>query len=180
MNQRGDTLIEVVFATAVLALIIVLSLSIMNAGTAQSERAVEGTFVRQSIDSQTEMLRYARDAYVNKDAGGLTLWTKIKAQRIPTPLNFSALSSPDGCTQQSAHKAFWMVTSGNKVDIATTGFTQPATYAAPGNGIWIEVTPTDANANYLDFYIYACWDSPGNSPKATTGTVVRLYAPATL
>lgn len=177
MNQRGDTLIEVMFSAAVLALLIVLSIGIMNGGTAQSERSVEGTFVRQSIDSQTELLRYARDSYVNKDDGGADLWNTIKGQEIPTPMNFTSLAA--NCLPQAGHKAFWMTADGGAVTAVTaTPVASPDTYAAPGHGMWIEATPQSNTANYIDFYIYACWDSPSNGPKATTGTIVRLYAPA--
>lgn len=175
-QDRGDTLIEVIFAAAVLALIIVMSLSIMNSGSAQSERAVEGTFVRQGIDSQTELLRFARDAYVNHNVGADTLWSSIKAQRTATVTKYTDLTTLTTCSPPSGHGAFWLTTQAGAVAVKTT-FTQPQTFAAPGNGMWIEATPPTA-VNYSDFYIYACWDSPTNGPKATSGTVVRLYAPA--
>lgn len=179
-HEHGDTLIEVIFSTAVLALIIVLSLGIMNAGSAQSERAVEGTFVRQSIDSQTELLRFARDAYVNHDLGADTLWKSIKAQRTDTVMNYDTLAADTSCKPPNGQGAFWLTTQSDAVVLKsppTTPFTSPQTYATPGNGIWIEATPTTAT-NYVDFYIFACWSSPSSGPNATSGTVVRLYAPA--
>jgi len=51
-------------------------------------------------------------------------------------------------------------------------------------GIWIEairsIMPTNSNqdnADYIDFHIRACWDSPGQSVPVTLGTIVRLYEP---
>lgn len=174
-NERGDTLIEVIFATAVLALIIVLSMSVMNSGTAQAQRAVEGTFVRQAIDSQTELLRYARDSYVDGNSGASTLWNAILAQRIPAAMNFSGLAATK-CTPPNGQKAFWLQANGGSVALKTT-FSPPTTFAAPGNGIWIEATPTTPGTNYVDFYIYACWEPPSGTVNSTTGTIVRLYVP---
>lgn len=47
-------------------------------------------------------------------------------------------------------------------------------------GIWIQAyhdagTPT--TAGYYDFYIRACWITPGQVPPVTLSTVVRLYEP---
>jgi type II secretory pathway pseudopilin PulG len=175
-RERGDTLIEVIFATAVLSLIIVIALSVMNAGTAQAERAVEGTFVRQGIDSQTAMLRFARDAYVDKEAGADVLWSGpngILNQRSSSILDFSQLATTQPNCKPTNNKAFWLDTQGGLVTVNTI-FSAPTTYAAPGNGMWIEATPT-GTANYVDFYIYACWSAPNGVGNSTSGTVVRLY-----
>lgn len=173
--DRGDTLIEVIFATAVLALIIVIALSIMNKGTLQTQRAVEGTFVRQEIDSQTEMLRFARDSYVNKDTGADTLWNSILAKRVGSVMSFDSIKT-SGCVPSGAGP-FYLQTTGTSLSVQTS-FSAPVTYAAAGKGIWIEATPIAPNAGYVDFYLYACWDSPVGTDKATSGTIVRLYAPA--
>jgi type II secretory pathway pseudopilin PulG len=80
--QRGDTLIEVLFAVSVFSFVVVGSLVIMNQGTAASQRSVEITLVRQQIDAQAETLRFMHDSYVavyqpnitfdttNRDASG--------------------------------------------------------------------------------------------------------------
>lgn len=50
--QRGDTLIEVLFAFSILSLVIVGAMTIMNQGTLASQRSLETTLVREEIDSQ--------------------------------------------------------------------------------------------------------------------------------
>jgi len=62
--NRGDTLIEVLFATAIFSLVAVGGLSIMNQGTATSQRALEITLVRNEIDSQAESLRFLNASYI--------------------------------------------------------------------------------------------------------------------
>lgn len=64
VRQRGDTLIEVLFAVTVFSLVAVGGLSIMNQGTNTSQRALEITLVRQEIDAQAETLRFLHDSYV--------------------------------------------------------------------------------------------------------------------
>lgn len=62
--QKGDTLIEVLFAVAVFSFIVVTALLIMNQGTAASQRALDITLVRQQMDAQAETLRFMHDSYV--------------------------------------------------------------------------------------------------------------------
>lgn len=52
-------------------------------------------------------------------------------------------------------------------------------------GLWIEglrsanntTDPNQKNTGYIDFYIRACWDSPGLDRPINLGTIVRLYEP---
>jgi hypothetical protein len=48
-------------------------------------------------------------------------------------------------------------------------------------GIWIQAvrdqSNNQTNADYIDFHINACWDSPGQSEPMTIATIVRLYEP---
>ncbi len=48
-------------------------------------------------------------------------------------------------------------------------------------GLWIEAIKSgdasQTNADYIDFNIRACWDSPGMYVPMTMGTIVRLYEP---
>lgn len=73
--QRGDTLIEVLFAVSVFSFVVVGSLAIMNQGTAASQRSVEITLVRQQIDAQAEALRFMHDSYVAMYQSGITFDT---------------------------------------------------------------------------------------------------------
>jgi len=71
-NQRGDTLVEVLMAIVVLAMVIVGAITVMSRGLKASQLAVERTQVRLEVNSQLEMLRYLRDGYAsdpNSQAG---------------------------------------------------------------------------------------------------------------
>ena len=63
-KNRGDTIIEVLFAITVFSLVVVSSLSIMNQGSATAQRTLEISLVRQQIDAQAETLRFLNTSYV--------------------------------------------------------------------------------------------------------------------
>ncbi len=64
-KQRGDTLIEVMFAFSVFALVAVGSLAVMNRGIATAQQSLEITLVRAQMDAQAEAIRYIHQAYVS-------------------------------------------------------------------------------------------------------------------
>ncbi len=219
-SSRGDTLVEVLFATATAALLIVITLVLMNRNLAQIQMSVETTFVRQAIDSQAEVLRYMRDQYM-ADKGAdpkpdpvtgvptipvAKLWRDLvdlspsgRGQVSATNFGTCQPDSGGAVNPPASGKAFFINTSASaeaegdaanvrnikQYDTGTallkdiTGTSVSATYARPGQGLWIEsVSPDfdDTQPNrYVDFHIRACWDPPFNGSKATLGTIVRLY-----
>lgn len=57
----GDTIVEVMMAFAVFALVAVGAITIMNRGAAIADHSLEITLVREQIDSQANILRYAME-----------------------------------------------------------------------------------------------------------------------
>lgn len=194
-KSRGDTLIEVLFATAAFSLVAVSGLSIMNQGTAASQRALEITLVRQQIDAQAEALRFLNASYIAAFKTGITSypgtpadeWHLIKAL-APDNANISPL---DNCNPGLNTNRFILNTHTAKLmaakPIASTTFSQVVYNVnnfVSAQGIWIEAIsstvsadPTQASTGYIDFNIRACWDSPGQAAPVTLGTIVRLYEP---
>lgn len=62
--KRGDTLIEVMFAFAIFALVAIMGVTMMNLGLAASERSLEVTTVRNEINAQAEALRFIHSSYI--------------------------------------------------------------------------------------------------------------------
>lgn len=190
-TTRGDTIIEVMFATAVAALMIVLAVILMNRSLAQTQLAVEITFARQAMDSQAEALRYFKDQYAatasDSDPGALP-WINVLARDTGNPITeFGTCPTRD--TPLPAPSAFYINGLGGNEDTVissltsinpsvTSGaanFTFPDTFARAGNGVWVEAKRSNDNT-YADFHIRACWNPPfDSSENATLGTVVRLY-----
>lgn len=204
VRQRGDTIIEVMFATAVFSMVAIGSLSIMNQGTAAAQRSLEITLVRQQIDAQAEALRYIHEAYVatytrdTTPTGTAAEWVKMTS--TATGKGASA-ASPFGTTNGGRCPD---ITPGQRPFVlnartATVWSSVPSMKPAPGAsvppfaqvtynsdssisyayGIWIEAVPSPpaAQAGFVDFHIRACWDSAGSGAAATLGTIVRLYEP---
>ncbi|MCX6728881.1 MAG: type II secretion system protein [Candidatus Saccharibacteria bacterium] len=186
-RNRGDTLIEVLFAVSVFSLVAVGSLSIMNQGTATAERALEITLVRQQIDAQAEALRYLNASYIL--GSDTTEWPQIHTMAVANAKASDFTDAP--CTVPPANTTFVLNTHtakfvGDKQVLATT-YSQ-VRYSGDNitsvDGIWIQpvaakssADPNQKNNGYIDFHIRACWDSPGQPLPVKIGTIVRLYEP---
>lgn len=200
-RHKGDTLIEVLFATATFSLLAVGGLSIMNKGVLASQRALEITLVRNAIDSQAETLRFLNSSYiaaynlsdtyedgtpakqwstmvVDIDSTGVSAFSS-NTKTCPTPPEGSFILNPKTATFVSPSSGF--------IDEAST-FSKlvfdESDQLTSAQGIWIEavksttsVDPSQINAGYIDFHIRACWYSSGQTIPVTLGTIVRLYEP---
>ena len=198
-RQRGDTLIEVLFAFTVFSLVVVSSISIMNQGTVAAQRALETTLVRSEIDAQATTLRFLHDAYVAQFQPGATYaantpagqWVAMTADVSKTKA--SALSgvttcpaAPDGSFILNARRATYVTVGSRLVKAdAIAQVRYDTSYGlTDAQGVWIEAIRSAAtgdgnqqNTRYIDFHIRACWDSPGKGSPMTLGTIVRLYEP---
>jgi type II secretory pathway component PulJ len=200
-RERGDTLIEVLFAFSILSLVIIGAMTIMNQGTIASQRALETTLVRQQVDAQATTLRFLHDAYVAKFQNNGTYdintpagqWSVMSSNISATAASsFSNVSTcpspPSGSFILDASNAQYVNGSAGQLVPAST-FAQVTYDANSGalsqaQGIWIEAIRSQAspdvnqkNTRYIDFHIDACWDNPGQGPPMTIGTIVRLYEP---
>lgn len=205
-NQAGDTLIEVMFAFAIFALVAVGSLTIMNQGISAAQRSLEITLVRAQMDAQAEAIRYIHQAYVAAYQRGGAAPTGIAAEWVKmtnrTTGKGADSASPFGVTNGPVCPA---TTPGQRPFIlnartATVAAAVPLSSVAVGSslppfaqvvynndssinqayGIWIEAVPSSVNANgtgFVDFHIRACWSGAGSSAPVTLGTIVRLYEP---
>jgi prepilin-type N-terminal cleavage/methylation domain-containing protein len=203
-TQRGDTLIEVMVAFAVFAMVAVGAITVMNQGTANAQDTLETTQVRQQIDNQAEMLRFLHQSYLanpsDATAGSLqdkfrslvTLAKNAESAGVRNPTDFGAACT-DTIPGDSAYRFVLDPSTGARLtasNVLPANATSAPPYArvTPGPsglssyGLWIEPILSNANINsgtaqYVDFHIRACWNSAGSSPQRTLGTIVRLYVP---
>lgn len=61
-TYRGDTMIEVLLSVTIFSIVAVTGLTIMNQGSAASQRSLEITLVRNEMEAQAIALRYMYDA----------------------------------------------------------------------------------------------------------------------
>ena len=200
-HERGDTIIEVIFAIMIFSFLAISSLAIMNQGIATGEKALEITLVRQQVNAQAEALRYIHEAAVVSQNPNSTLSTRWAT--LTTPISQSGYG-------QDAASDYGV--SGGKCKIPDSGkpfilnartaeiWSTPPSVEATGNsnlppysqvrynadssiqtayGMWVESVPdsTGAERRFVDFHIRACWPAPGSSIPMTVGTIVRLYDP---
>lgn len=203
--ERGDTLIEVLFAITVFALIVVTTLTLINQGIAASQRSLEITLARQQVDGQAETLRFLHDSYVHDYYSGIAFDTDdgvttpaeeyyriLEQVRTTDAQSASALGStpcstpPDGSFILNTRRA--VTVTGSTIFQAPE--TSPevkydgSSVLTSSNGLWIEgirsVQSGDIrqqNTGYVDFHIRACWEAPGMDEPMNIGTIVRLYEP---
>ena len=189
-KERGDTVVELIFAFALFSLAIVGCLVIMNAGIRMSQNSIETTLVRQQMDAQAEMIRYIQEA----DGAA---WSNIKAKLSSDvmPLSSSANSCPTLAEISSPNRGSFFVsqTSPNTFAVNTisgANYSAPATYARldyatqQSAGIWLQIAEAENVSDLAspgrsivayDLYIHACWSRTGSDIPVTLGTIVRLY-----
>lgn len=199
-HDRGDTIVEVLFAVAIFSLVAISAMAIMNQGTASAQRSLEITQVRQQIDAQATMLRYIQqEQAATATSGGNGLWQSIIADRtVASAEDFDSMTDGSGrCQSSIPTRAFVLSANPTGIALRDRAVIRSMNGAAPdlspysrlvydnntfktADGIWIQAVRQNTNANrpnFVDFHIRACWDSPGSSQPVTLGTIVRLYEP---
>lgn len=193
-HQSGDTIIEVMLAVVMFALVSVMAISIMNHGIATSQRSLEITQVRSQMDAQANAIRYLHQLHVADQAEAE--WDNMTvAHGQPKASTYGQITDGACPTFTTNQKPFILNARTAKVWTTTPSVEAPAdgtmppysqvTYQSSGAiaqayGIWVEAVPQAAVgdlAGYVDFHIRACWDAAGSVVPATLGTIVRLYEP---
>lgn len=182
-NQRGDTLIEVMLAIAITAIVVVLTITLMNRGIASIRSSIERSQVRSAMQGQVDLLLFMRGYYMAKDSvGGFAgKWETILANYItinpPAP---GSISDKSGCSPEaSTVLPFYLEVSATGLNLAgySTG-SAPEAMAKPGQGMWIEayrVNGSNSAPNAIDFAVRACWVPFGGGSIQHETTIVRLY-----
>lgn len=180
-GQRGDTIIEVLFAMTILAMVVTITINLMNNGFASMMSSMDRTNVQAIMNGQAALLRASRDKAVEGDTAG---WNAIKNSVTAPPLGYSNIGTPavSGCTP--AGKRFYFDPGAAEpwepVDRTGSPTKRAGTYPVAGDGIWIEAYKIDPDGvgtqpNYYDFYIKSCWRGYGSNIDQEAKVIVRLY-----
>ena len=189
--ERGDTLVEVTVAMAVLGLMLAASLAVINRGLMGVSNAVERTSVRASLSSQAELLRYVfDDPVINKEAYkailGRTKPNNNLGQngcKIGGGGFYLSVNNKTGTPPVEIHPETQPLDSLNTKQLANNVYGQPEAGDDKGNslGIWIEGDKHDGQKDgmpgYIDFYVRACW-TPHAAQQPGSGRMesnVRVY-----
>lgn len=183
-QQRGDTLIEVILACAIFAMVTVSAFAIMQRASANAYDAMERSQVRALLNGQADLLHYLRDAYVQTlttggvvTAGQASVWNTI----VNTPTYNSTAPNVNGCLPTTVPNNFFYIarngTTNYQLKAGPTNIVPASGMPQAGQGMWIQRvdSPTNsANKKYKDFYIMACWQSTTNNTQ-NMSTIVRMY-----
>jgi prepilin-type N-terminal cleavage/methylation domain-containing protein len=175
-KQAGDTLVEVLMAIVIISIIIVGAITVMNRGLTAAQIAMEHSQVRLSVNGQIEMLRFARDQYIQSRTGpSAAQWSAVVTATNTQPVNYDS-----GCSITSGKQAFYMTKSGTQVTRNNYTVSVPNTVALPGTGMWIETVASTSGVSpaYVDLVVRACWAGVGSTAQQRTVTAVRLYDPS--
>lgn len=174
-SQRGDTLVEVAIALAVLGLTLAATVAVINRSLLTIMNSVEQTSIRGKVNSQVEMLRYVFDtsATSNRDL----------AKQILQKSTGGGDLAKRGC--EAGGNAFYLQ-PGTSVDKplvmqaysgggnVAQALEDSGTYTLEaGKGIWIEgnyQAQSSKLPGYVDFYVRACW-TPYTSQEVGQGRI---------
>ena len=188
IKQRGDTIIEVMLAVSIFALLASGTLAIMNQGTATTIRTLEITQARQSMNDQAELLRYLQQSVVAGTAGpNKATWDTIGTSYVVTKASPFGTSGGQCPASLPSYNPFVLFPSAGTISIQTNN----VLYGNGGNsayprlqqngglyqgtyGLWVEAEKATSSQNYIDFHIRTCWYAPGSGQPITLGTIVRL------
>ncbi len=165
IGSAGDTLVEVMLATAILSLVLAGAFTISNRATRINQTASERTQVSNLMQREAELIRAL------KDTGEAALWTAVDSRN-----NGSENSSfCDGSGSNPRVGAFYVQDDLTIADISTdsNGNVQdniPTDFF----DIWVEAVNSSAPVTYTDFFVYGCWDAIGGEGFQRSGLVMRL------
>jgi len=162
--NRGDTLVEVLLGVTIFSLVAVIALETMNRGMAIAQYSLETTLVRQQVDAQAEMLRYAHDMKNDTCEKCPDDFSTKEFALAATPSLASKISILNNPGDYKAAETYARVDSDTK-----------KTYGISVRLVKPSTTTGSRDSNKYDAYIKACWMPVGSKMPATIGTIVRLY-----
>ena len=194
--ERGDSLIEVLLSMTILSMVAVGSMVTMNSGQSLVQNALFRTQVRSVVDSQTELLNFARGNTTS------TVWNNIQSYSYVNPTssqlataNESAASKYAPISGQSfclyidnngnlntvlynSSSANIVIPSTNQQQIydgLPTGSSSGTTPVC--SGVWVNAVYYSGVAKpYYDFYIFGAWSPVGSNSgsQSRSITIVRI------
>lgn len=110
-TRRGDTMIEVLLASAIFGFIALLTVALMNSGMLVSQSNLQLTMARNEVNAQAEALRYIHNAYTNSPGSGSgdgtwnqykQLWDQVTSYAM-SKSELEDHQAPDGASCQEVY-----------------------------------------------------------------------------
>ncbi len=160
ITEKGDTLVEVMLATAVLSMVLAGAFTISNRATRINQTANERTTVSNLMQREAELLKAAQ----HQDS--VAFWNGM---------NYEAAENKAFCDLSTGtdygDNAFFMQNDLTKTTLSPTG---SDAYEIDLYDVWIEAVDADPNDAYVDFFVFGCWEGIGGQGEQSSGLVLRL------
>jgi type II secretory pathway pseudopilin PulG len=186
-RQRGETLIEVLLAFAILGIALVTVMRTMDGGLSSMFVSGQRSQVEAQMRGQLAVLQAAHQKAVTSTDQSTADWTEIINAVASTTSDREADVNADGCTYTSNKNRLYFTTDTTGTwtgDVATkTGGTMVPDSVTPGpdgSTLWIEAqhvpqgTSDEFARGYYDFYIKSCWMGANNTPQQAK-MITRFY-----
>lgn len=183
-DQRGDTIVEVLLASAVLSLVLAGVFTLSNRATRLNQTAYERTVVSNLMQREVELIKAS-----SLQDGTTKFWENFSgtSSRLVGSENTNFCDKITG--SNSISQAFYMTdpvppptpadapipikTEPIVIDTITQAMTDAT---ADIFDIWVEAVGASSDPQ-VDFFVYACWEGIGGEAMQSSGLVLRLARP---
>ena len=178
-TRRGDTMIEVLFATVVFALVAILTIALMNNGLSSAISSIELTNARNLINAEAESLRFVHNA-VATSGTYKNLWGSLVANATEEPYSVDDSTSCEELLEKMSSKyTIFALSTTTPITDSESSITTSETYPYMDDSTSYSLWTYARNAgDVYEFYIVSCWDSVSSSAPNILDTVIRLTKPS--
>lgn len=174
-SSRGDTLVEVSIAIAVMGVIITGTTAIINRSILSVQNSIESIAMKNEVNGQSEMLHYIFDTIDGKNE-------KVGTEIVRIARSTSDISNYNLCTNNPGvdYKVFHLYSTGNSNN--PVGLSKLAEYDARkviSSKVWVTAKYYESKKNsmdYIDFYVQSCWTPHGASTANGSNKAVARIA----
>lgn len=169
LNHKGDTIIEVMLAMALLTAFLFISWGITNKSTQMGINARKRTEMVNAMKEQAEALKAM---YVQNGSSVTTIIDRVG--RTTNGLDEQSCN-PDalsGATDNENGTNFHYAQNGTSID----KIHQKKQLPDENNRVWLQYQPESGDTpTYYDFYVRACWQTVGSAQNTDNAQfIVRL------
>lgn len=172
-NNRGDTIIEVLLATTVLAIVITGAYTLSNRALRVAQNSVERTEVSTKMREQMEVLRAMRNQQTPS-------WTELlsnSARQGSAPPANSNINLAQ-CQPTSGEYSIYLDIENKDVDDPSIISVYPNTGPSDDAyddifNTWIEVYNSNSS-DYVDVVVRSCWEGIGSTGDQRSLLTMRL------
>lgn len=188
LNKAGDTLVEVLFATTLLSIVLAGAYTLSNRATRINQQAFERTQVNALLQQQAEFVRSARDSFNPQQPGASESETWAQIVGVAGYPGFVQGNVPDLLDQcnnlatlpASRSRTFHLSGGAATADPNDLEIDVDAGIDLVNDlyRVWTEIDQ-DSSGDFWNVHVFGCWDAVGNNNEQNnvTSVILRLKDP---